>query len=84
MSNIFRMHEQMNFLVHGDRHLGGHNVVFGIRIIGSIETKEILRSLVDEFRVKGAELSIRTGVAEIESKLSCLDLDGHGVGRRRR
>ena len=29
------------------------------------------------------KLSIRTGVAEIESELSGLDLNRHGVGRRR-
>src|SRR5580765_686572 len=84
MSNILRMHEQMDFLVHRDSHLGGHDVVFGIRIMFGVETIEILRSLINELGVNGAELSIRTGVAEIESKLSGLDLDGHGVGRRRR
>src|ERR1700674_2909010 len=82
MPNILRMHEQMNFLVHGNSHLSGHNVVFGIRIICGIEAKEILRSFIDEFRVKGAELSIRTGITEVERELSGLDLDGHGVSRR--
>src|SRR6202795_4481111 len=76
-------HEQMNFLVYGDRHLSGHNVVFGIRIMFGIETKEILRSFIDEFRVKGAERSIRTRITEVERELSGLDLDGHGVSRRR-
>src|SRR5450759_115495 len=83
MANILRMHEQMDFLVHGDGHLGGHDVVFGIRIVVRVETEEILRSLVDEFGVKEAELSIGAGVAEIESELSGLDLDRHGVVRRR-
>src|ERR1700674_106877 len=83
MSNILRMHEQMNFLVHGDRHLSGHNVVFGIRIMFGIETKEILRSFIDEFWMKGAERSIWTGITEVERELSGLDLDGHGVSRRR-
>src|ERR1700693_79877 len=82
MSNILRMHEQMDFLVHGDRHLSGHDVVFGLRIICGVETKEILRSFIDEFRVKGAERSIRTGITEVERELSGLDLDGHGVSRR--
>src|SRR5438445_5603128 len=83
MSNILRMHEQMDFLVHGNSHLSGHNVIFGIRIMFGIETKEILRSLTNELRVKGAERSIRTGIAEVERELSGLDLDGHGVSRRR-
>src|SRR5438477_7809955 len=34
--------------------------------------------------MNGAKLSIRTGIAEIESELPSLDLDGHSVGRRRR
>src|SRR5216683_6209072 len=75
MSNIFRMHEQMDFLVHGDRHLGGHDVVFGIRIMLGVETIEILRSLINELGVNGAQLSIRAGVAEIERELSGLNLD---------
>ena len=83
MSNIFCMHQEMDLLVHGDRHFGGHDVVPGIRIMLGVETKEILRSLINEFRVSGAERSIRTGVTEIESELSGLDLDGHGAGRRR-
>src|SRR5260370_13896220 len=66
MSNILRMHEQMDFLVHGNSHLSGHNVILGIRIMFGIETKEILRSLTNELRVKGAERSIRTGIAELE------------------
>src|SRR6202521_2184042 len=73
----------MDFLVHWNSHLGGDDVVFRIRIMFGIETKEILRSFIDEFRVKGAERSIRTGITEVERELSGLDLDGHGVSRRR-
>src|SRR5208283_2559402 len=80
MSNILRMHEQMDFLVHRDRHFCGHDVVPGIRIMLGVETKEILRSLINELGMNGAELPIRTGIAEIESELSGLNLDGHGVG----
>src|SRR5271170_2557762 len=83
MSHVLRMHKQMNFLVHRNGHLGGHNVVAGIHIMLGIKTKEILRSLVDEFGMKRSEFTIRARVAEIESELSGLNLDGHGIGRWR-
>src|SRR6266404_7674390 len=82
MSNIFRMHEQMDFLVHGDSHLGGHDVVPGVRVVLWIKAEKILVGLIDQLRVKGTELLIRTVVAEIESELSGLDLDGEGGDRR--
>src|ERR1039458_8652323 len=78
---VFRMHEQMDFLVHRNCHLGGDDVVFGIRIMVEVETKVILRALINEFRVQRSERAIRTGVAEIEGELPGLDLDRHGVGR---
>src|SRR6202521_1293047 len=71
----------MNFLVYGNRHLRGHNVVSGLGIMRGVETKEILRSFIDELGVIGTELSIGTWVTEIESELSGLDLDRHGVSR---
>src|SRR5450631_962473 len=83
MSDILRVHEEMNFFVHGDDHRGGHDVVARIRIMFRVEPKEILRSFINELGVKGAEFSIRAGIAEIESELSGLDLDRHGIGRRR-
>ena len=82
MSHILRMHEEVDFLVHRDRHLGRHDVVPRIHIMLGVETKDILRSFVDQLGMKGAKLSVRTGIAEIESELSGLDLDRHGIGRR--
>src|ERR1700690_4599541 len=82
MSHILGMHEQMNLLIHRDRHLRRHDVVSGIYIMLGIEAKEVLRSLVDEFGMKRSELSVGAGVTEIESELSGLHLDGHGIGRR--
>src|SRR5260370_5535412 len=76
-ANILRMHEQMNFLVHGDGHLGGQDVFFGNRIMFGIDTKEILSSFTDDFPLKGTERSIRAGIAEIENELARLDLDPH-------
>jgi len=43
VSDIFRMHQQANFPVHGYRHLGSHNVVFGVGIVGRIQPEEVLR-----------------------------------------
>src|ERR1700730_450950 len=82
MAQILRVHEQMNLPVRGDRHLSGYNVIFGVLIVGLIQTKEMRVGLANEIGVKRAELPVGTGVAEIESELSGLDLDRHGVGRR--
>src|SRR5882762_8160290 len=76
------MHEQMHFPVHWDSHLSGYDIVLGVWIVGGIKTKEILVSLTDQFRVEGAELNIRAGIAKIESKLAGLHLNWHGVRRR--
>src|SRR5277367_3206 len=84
MSNILGMHEQMNFPVYRNRHLRSHNVVSRIHIMLRIKTKEVQRSLIDKVRVNRPKFSIRTGIAEIESELSRLNLDRHGTRRRRR
>src|SRR5664279_5120094 len=84
MSHILGVHEEMDFLVHGDDHRGSHDVVPCIRIMLRVKSKEVLRSFINKLGVKGAELSVWTGIAEIESELSGLDLDRHGVGRGRR
>src|SRR5271169_1583085 len=82
MTNIFGMHEQMDFLVYGNSHLRRYNVVPGIRVVFWIKTEEILVSLIDQLRMKWTKLFICTWVAEIESELSGLDLNGEGGGRR--
>src|SRR5260370_30493526 len=68
MSNILRMHEQMDFLVYGNSHLRRYDVVPGIRVVFRIKAKKILVGLIDQFRVQRTELFIRTRVAEIESE----------------
>ena len=34
MSHILRVHQQMDFAVHRNRHFGGHNIVFGVLVVG--------------------------------------------------
>src|SRR5882672_10471408 len=48
-----------------------------------VEPEEFLSTFVDSFRVNGAKLSIRPGVAKIKRELSGLNLDWHGVRRGR-
>src|ERR1700680_4445023 len=73
----------MDFLVHRDRHFSGNDVVLGICVMVGIETIEILRALIEQLGVNGAEGSVRTRVAEIKRKLPGLNLNWHGVGCRR-
>src|SRR5712671_1058504 len=84
MPDIFCVHEEMDFLINWDSHFGGHNIVPGFDVMLGIEAENILRALINEFRVQGAKLLIRTRVAEIKSELSGLRLDGHCRGGRRR
>src|SRR5579862_7381083 len=73
----------MDLLVDRDRHFGGHYVIFGIWVVRLIQAEEILIGLTDLIRMEWAELAIRPRITEIESKLSGLNLDGHGVRRGR-
>jgi hypothetical protein len=73
------VHQQVNFLVHRDRHFRGHDVVFGVLIVRGIDTEKVRVGLVDLVGMDGAELAIRAGVAEIKSKLSRLHLNRHGI-----
>src|SRR5579862_6556717 len=77
------MHKQVNLPVHRNCHLCGYDIVLGILIVSLIETEEIGVGLVDLVGMKGAELSIGAGIAEIECELAGLHLDGHRIGCRR-
>src|SRR5580693_1920679 len=84
MSNVFGVHQQMNFTIHRDSKFGCDDVVFGILIVSGIESKEILVRLIDLVGVEGTEFSVGTGIAEIESELARLHLDRNRVGGGRR
>ncbi len=77
--DILRMHEQMDFPVHGDGHFRGHDIVFGVRIVLRIEAEKILIALADVVGVNGSELSIRPRIAKVKRKLSSLHLDGQSI-----
>src|SRR5882762_6458914 len=84
MSNIFGMHEQMDFLVYGNRHLSRYDVVPGLWVVLQIQAEKVLRPLIDQLRMDRSEVSVRPRIAKIKGKLSGLHLYGHGVrgGRR--
>ena len=80
MPHVLRMHQQVDLAVDRNRHLGSDDVVFGILVIGSVETKEVRVGLTDLVRVNWAEGSVGARVAEIECELSSLNLYGQRVG----
>ena len=43
MPDILGVHQQVDFPIHRNRHLGRHDIVFRIRIVVGIDTKEVLR-----------------------------------------
>src|SRR5437868_12712361 len=81
MSKILRVHKQADLAVCGNRKLCGHNVNLGIRIMIDIQTIKILVGLVNLLRMERAELSIRSGVAEVKGKLPGLHLRRKSIGR---
>ncbi len=47
MPDVLGVHQQVDFVVHRNRHFGGHNVVFGVLVVGQIKTKKVrVRSLI--------------------------------------
>src|SRR5579864_2325354 len=83
MAHVLGVHQQADFTVNRNRHFGGYDVVFGILVVGSIETIEVRVGLTDLVWVNRAELSIGARIAEIERKLPGLNLNGQGVGAGR-
>ena len=75
MSDILRMHQQMNIAVHWNRHFSGHNVIFGILIVGLIKTKKVFVGLVNHRGMERTELPVRAGIAEVKRKLPGLHLN---------
>src|SRR3984957_15690344 len=78
------MHQEMNLTVHRDGEINGNEVIFRVLIVGGIQAKKIGVGLADLLRVDGAKSAIRAGITEIKCKLSRLNLNGNGIGRRRR
>src|SRR5208282_3739891 len=80
VANILGVHQQVDFLVHRDRHFRRHDIVFCVLIVRRVDTEEISISFVDLIGMNGAKLAIRAGIAKIESKLSRLHLNRYGIG----
>src|ERR1700719_1834029 len=79
MSNILCVHQQVDFTIYRDGHLGGYNVIFGIGVVVHIESEEILLCFLDHLGMNRAELSIWAGIAKIEGELSSLHLHRHSI-----
>src|SRR5256885_1928852 len=82
VSDIFRVHQQMDFAIYGDGHLGSDNVILRVGIMRCIQPKEILVRLIDHVGMSGTKLSVRTGIAEVKRELPSLDLNRHCIGTR--
>src|SRR6202167_2193842 len=73
----------MNLTVHGNRHLGGDDVVLCIRVVGQVQAKEVGVRVADQFWMNSAEFTVGTGIAKVKRKLLGLRLDCHRVGAGR-
>src|SRR6266481_6720759 len=73
------MHHQRNRLVHGNDQGCRNDVIARVHIVGGIETEEILVAFVNFIGMHGTKFSVGSSVAEIETKLFGLYLDGKRV-----
>src|SRR5580658_6724123 len=75
----------MNLPIHRNGHLRRDHVIASFHIICGIETEIVLISFVDFVGMQRPKLSVRSRIAKIKSKLSCLRLDLQSVrfGRRK-
>src|SRR5580704_18252660 len=80
MSDVLGVHEEVNFPVHRDGHFRGHDVVLRVSVVVSVNAIEVLVSFAEHFRMNSAESSVRAGITEVKSELSCLHLDRYRVG----
>ena len=53
-----------------------------LRIVVRIKAEEVLIRFADFIGVRRSELSVCTGITEVEGELSCLHLNRHGIGGR--
>src|SRR4029077_4195676 len=83
MADVLRVHEQVDLPIHRYSHFSSHDIVFGVLVVGLVETEIVSVGLADEAGMKRAKFSVGTRVTEIKSKLPGLDLDWHSVGSRR-
>src|SRR5579872_1882038 len=81
MANVFGVHQQVDLVVHGDRHFCGDDVIFGVGIVIGIDTEEILVGFAHHLGMNRGERSIWSGITEVERELSGLDLDRDGIDR---
>src|ERR1700688_979143 len=83
MANVLGVHEEMNLLIYGNGQLRSDDVISGFHVMLGIEAKQILGGLTDHLGMNWPELSILTWITKIKCKFPGLNLNRHGVGRRR-
>src|SRR5271156_6521149 len=81
---VLRVQNQFDLPIYRHGESGNYDVVFAGRIVG-IEAQRIAGRSADLLGVDAAELSVRSGIAEIESELigGSFDFDGVGFGWRK-
>src|SRR5271154_2006088 len=84
VSNVFCMHQEMNFSIDWDGHLRRDNVIASFHVICRIEPEVVLISFVNFVGMKRTKLSVRSRIPKIKSKLPRLGLNLQRVRFRRR
>src|ERR1700735_4188126 len=79
VDNVLGVEDQFDLAIYWNRERWDYDVVFSGRIVG-IDSEWIAGRSADLFGVNAAELSVGTGIAEVECELVCGHFDLDGVG----
>src|SRR5437660_5662104 len=82
MSDVLRVHQQLDFAIYRDCKLRGYDVVTGLYVVCGIEAEEIGIAFIDFIRMQRTKFCVNARIAEIESELAGLGLNLHGIRLR--
>ena len=84
MSHILGVQRQQYWMVHGDDERPDYDIIARCHVVLGIETKIISVGFIYQFGMEGAELAVRTRIAEPKRELFGLHVNMQRVGGRRR
>src|SRR5712671_217978 len=79
MSDVLRVHQQLDFAIYRDRKLRGYDVITGLYVVCGIEAEEIGIAFIDFIRMQRTKFCISTRIPEIKGELASLSLNLHGI-----
>src|ERR1700751_1354321 len=81
MPDVLGMHHEIDFFTHRNHQFTGRDVIAGWYVVLRIKTEEVRVTFINFVGMDLPEFAVRTGIAEIEGKLSGLSLHLQRIGR---